>query len=116
MDRTSDIPMGRPREGPPVSHKVYVAYLKKEKEQLKRERKEPKVIGPRNFCEEQIRKDAEAKATGSFRRDVFKPGTLVCVDCAAQGGISCVAGRPRSQLPDLSVLAEKRYQTLHAGY
>ena len=40
----------------------------------------------------------------------------LCVDCAAQGGISCVAGRPRSQLPDLSVLAEKRYQTLHAGY
>ena len=72
MDRRSDIPMGRPREGPPVSHKMYVAYLKKEKERLKREKKEPKVIGPRNFCEDQIRKDAEAKATGSFRRDIFK--------------------------------------------
>ena len=44
------------------------------------------------------------------------PVVALCVECAAEGGISCVAGRCRSQLPDLSVLAEKRYQTLHAGY
>ena len=72
MDRRSDIPMGRPREGPAVSHKVYVAYLKKEKQRLKREKAEPKVIRPRNFSKGQIRKDLEAKSKGTFSREIFR--------------------------------------------
>ena len=88
MNKTGDIAMGRPREGSPVSHKVYVKYIKKEKERLKKELRQPKVVGPRNFSDDQVCKDAEAKAAGTFSREVFRPGTCVRTE---QGAVSPVS-------------------------
>ena len=71
MFKKGDIVNSKPREGPAVSYEEYKAYLKQEKKRLKKELKKPKVVGPRNFAEEQVRKDFEDKATGRFHRDVF---------------------------------------------
>ena len=69
------IATGRPREGPPVTYEQYVKYVKKQKLLEKRERQKPKEVKPRNFAEEQVKKDAADKATGRCPREIFKPGT-----------------------------------------
>ena len=67
--------MGRPRESPPVSHEEFVKYVKKEKQKVTWEMQKPTVVKPRNFAKDQIRQDAEAKATSRFIREAFKAGT-----------------------------------------
>ena len=75
MFKTGDIAMGKPQEGPPVSHAEFKRYVKKMNLKLKKDMAEPKEVGPRNFAAEQLRRDAEAMSQGRFTREIFKPGT-----------------------------------------
>ena len=75
MMKRGDLPMGRPREAPPVSYETFRKYVKKQHQKLKEETKKPKDVPARNFAAEQLRKDAEAMARGSFTREVFRPGS-----------------------------------------
>ena len=72
MFKKGDLANGRPRKGPEVSCEEYKEYLKKEKKRLKKEMKKPKIVGPRNFAGDQVRKDAEDEAAGRFQREVFQ--------------------------------------------
>ena len=75
MFKTGDIAMGKPQEGPPVSHAEFKRYVKKMHLKLKKDMAEPKDVGPRNWAAEQLRRDVEDMSQGRFTREVFKPGT-----------------------------------------
>ena len=62
--KRGEIPMGRPREGPPVTEEQFKAYVKKQRLAEKKEKAKPKVIKPRNFAEDHVRKLAHDKALG----------------------------------------------------
>ena len=75
MFKRGDLANGKPQEGGSVTYDTYRRYVKAQHLKLKKEMAAPKIVGPRNFAEEQIRKDVEAKASGYFTREVFKPGS-----------------------------------------